>query len=129
MYLCRHAQASPGEPDELRPLTDEGRAQAERLGTDLATVDPAPDVVYSSPLLRARQTADVVARALDVEVKVDERLAPGATLDDVRALASDANRPFATVGHQPDCSEIAHALTGTDPGFRPGAMHALDVVD
>jgi phosphohistidine phosphatase len=129
VYLCRHAQASPGEPDELRPLTDEGRAQAERLGTDLTTVDPAPDVVYSSPLLRARQTAEFVARALDVEVKVDERLAPGATLDDVRALASDANRPFATVGHQPDCSEIAHALTGADPGFRPGAMHALDVVD
>ncbi len=127
VYLCRHAQAAAGTPDERRPLSAEGEEQATRLGARLAALAQPPAVVLTSPLLRARQTAEVVARALGAELRVEPRLAPGATVEQIRALASEADEPFATVGHQPDCSEIARVLIGRDPGFAPGGMHPVDV--
>ena len=83
LFLVRHAEAAPGHPDELRPLTAAGREQARAVGERLATA--APDVVLSSPLLRARETAAAIARATGAELRIDERLAPGATFDDLLA--------------------------------------------
>jgi phosphohistidine phosphatase len=127
VYLCRHAEAAPGEPDELRPLTPAGVEQAHRLGARLAAEQTPPVVVLTSPLLRARQTAQAVAQALGAELRTEPRLAPGATIASLRAIAADTAGPFATVGHQPDCSEIALAATGADPGFAPAAAHALEL--
>lgn len=127
VYLCRHAQAAPGEPDELRPLTPDGEAQAVRLGGWLATAEPAPTDVVSSPLLRARQTAALVARAIGVELRIDARLSPGAGVAEVRAVVEELSGPAAIVGHQPDCSEIALALTGHDPGFPPAGVATIEI--
>jgi phosphohistidine phosphatase len=127
VYLCRHAQAGPGEPDELRALTPTGVEQARRLGELLAAADVTPEVVVASPLVRARQTAALVARALGAELRVDTRLAPGATVDDLRAALEALAGPVATVGHQPDCSEIAVAVTGKDPGFPPAGVATIDL--
>ena len=55
LYLVRHAKAAPGDPDELRSLTPEGREQARLLAERLAA--ERPDAVVTSPLLRARETA------------------------------------------------------------------------
>ena len=57
LVLVRHAEAAPGEPDELRPLTPDGREAARELGEQLAADDVRPDAVLTSPLLRARETA------------------------------------------------------------------------
>src|SRR5580765_427313 len=76
LYLVRHAEAAPGEPDELRRLTPSGRAAARDLGRRLAEEEP-PDAVLASPLLRARETAEEIARAAGVEVEPDDRLSPG----------------------------------------------------
>jgi len=127
VYLCRHAKAAPGDPDALRPLTAEGAEQAQRLGARLAREHPPPAIVVSSPLLRARQTAEAIALATGAEIRADDRLAPGATVDSLRALLDDLEGPVATVGHQPDCSEIAAAVTGRDPGFAPAAVHAIEI--
>lgn len=127
VYLCRHAKAAPGEPDEARPLTPEGVGQAQRLGERLAAESAPPVVVLSSPLLRARQTAEAIARATGAGLHTDPRLAPGATADCLHAFVTEFAAPLATVGHQPDCSEIAVALTGNDPGFAPGAVHAIEI--
>ena len=127
VYLCRHAKAAPGEPDEARPLTSEGAEQAERLGARLATESVPPVVVLSSPLLRARQTAEAIARATGARLHTDPRLAPGATVAGLHALVTEFAAPLAAVGHQPDCSEIAVALTGADPGFAPGSVHAIEI--
>ena len=126
LYLCRHAEAAPGEPDELRELTPDGVEQARALGARLATLSEPPSLVVASPLLRARQTAKEIAAATGAGVRVDPRLGPGTTLDTLRAALADAGAdPVATVGHQPDCSEIAGALTGTDPGFPPAGYAEL----
>jgi phosphohistidine phosphatase len=127
VYLCRHAAAAPGDPDELRPLTAEGADQARQLGRRLAAEARPPAVIVSSPLVRARETAELIAGVTGAELRSDERLAPGATVDSVRALLAELEGPVATVGHQPDCSEIARAATGSDPGFAPAAAHAIEI--
>lgn len=127
VYICRHAKAADGDPDELRELTGKGVEQARTLGARLAALTEPPVLVLTSPLVRARQTADEIARATGAQLAIDDRLAPGATADDLRAALADVTGPVATVGHQPDCSEIAIALTGADPGFSPGAMAELEL--
>ncbi len=127
VYLCRHAKAGPGEPDEARELTGKGRKQARSLGEQLAGVPEPPVLVLTSPLVRARQTAEAIASATGAPLEIERRLAPGATILDLREAVAGRAGPVATVGHQPDCSEIARAVTGTDPGFSPGAMAQLEL--
>src|SRR5205823_10077747 len=85
LYLVRHAESAPGTPEELRTLTAEGREQARRLGERLRADGVAPDAIVTSPLLRARETADALGLGPS---EPDERLAPGATADDVRAAST-----------------------------------------
>jgi phosphohistidine phosphatase len=128
LYLVRHAEAAPGEPDELRPLTQEGREQARALGERLLGEDASPSVILTSPLLRARETGGELARALDVESESDERLAPGASADDVLAAIEGRGDQVVVVGHQPDCGQIAAALTGgPEPRFPAGGLVVLEL--
>ena len=115
VILVRHAKAAPGQPDELRPLTESGRESARLLGGLLAEQDP--DTVVSSPLLRARETAAEIAAAAGLEAAVDERLAPGTTVESLRAAVTGRGELVIAVGHQPDCSEIVLALTGREVAF------------
>ena len=75
LFLVRHAEAAPGEPDELRPLTAAGRAAARALAARLARDDV--ELCSASPLLRARETAGEIARTAQAPLEVDDRLAPG----------------------------------------------------
>jgi phosphohistidine phosphatase len=128
VLLVRHAEAAPGDPDELRPLTPRGREDARTLGERLREEGIEPDLVLSSPLLRARETARELARAVDAEAGPDERLAPGATADDVRAAVAGRGDTVVVVGHQPDCSRITAALTGgPEPPFPPAGMVVLEL--
>jgi phosphohistidine phosphatase len=123
LFLVRHAEAAPGEPDVLRPLTAAGRDTARALATRLAVEQP--EAVLTSPLLRARETAAAIAEASGLEAEADERLAPGATADDVRNAATGRGEVVVAVGHEPDCSEIILALTGREVRFAPGAYHEV----
>jgi phosphohistidine phosphatase len=129
LYLVRHAEAASGDPDEARPLTPEGRRQAARVGDRLAQASPRPAAVLTSPLLRARETAALLAAPLGLEPEPDERLAPGATAADVRAaVAGRGEEPVVVVGHQPDCGRIAVELTGgAEPAFPPGGVAEIDL--
>ena len=128
LYLVRHAEAVPGEPDELRPLTPGGRQQARALGKQMLREDAVPAVVLTSPLLRARETGNELARVFDIESEPDDRLAPGATLEDVREAVEGRGDQVIVVGHQPDCGQIAAALTGgPEPRFPAGGLVVLDL--
>jgi phosphohistidine phosphatase len=123
LYLVRHAEAAPGEPDELRPLTPQGLEQARELGRRMRDELTHPQAILTSPLLRARETGGELSRALNVEAEPDERLAPGATADDVRAALSGRGDPVVVVGHQPDCGQIVAALAGgPEPRFPAGSL-------
>jgi phosphohistidine phosphatase SixA len=125
VIVVRHAKAAPGEPDDLRPLTDQGREAARMLGELLA--EREPDAVVSSPLLRARETALAIAGAAGLEADVDERLAPGADADDLRAAVDGRGETVVTAGHQPDCSEIVLALTGREVEFPTAGFAEIDL--
>ena len=125
LILVRHAHSDPGEPDELRPLSERGREQARALAERLAP--ERPGLVLSSPLLRARETAAAIAKAAGAELRVDERLAPGAAAGDLLAAAEAAGENVVAVGHQPDCSEIALALGAGERDFPPAGFAAIEV--
>ena len=128
LYLVRHAEAAPGEPDELRPLTPQGREQARVLGQRLDADGAHPEAILTSPLLRARETGGELARALQVATEPDDRLAPGATADDLRAAITGRGDEVVVVGHQPDCGRIAAALTGgPEPAFPAGGLFVLEL--
>jgi phosphohistidine phosphatase len=123
LVIVRHAKAAPGSPDELRPLTAEGREQARLLGERLRPL--TPDAVVTSPLLRARQTAAALGLG---EPEIDDRLAPGATAEDVRAAAEERGETVVVVGHQPDCGRAAATLAGgPEPAFPPAAHVVVDL--
>jgi phosphohistidine phosphatase len=126
LVIVRHAEAAPGSPDELRPLTPAGREQARSLGLQLRAEGVEPDAVVSSPLLRARETAAALTGPLGLgEPEVDERLAPGASPADIRDAALGRGGTVVVVGHQPDCGHAVAALAGgPEPAFPP-AGHVL----
>jgi phosphohistidine phosphatase len=128
VYLVRHAEAAPGEPDDLRALTPEGRRAARDLGERLAADGVRPDAVVSSPLLRARETASEIARALGVETETDERLGFGATAAGLRDTVENRGETVVAIGHQPDCGRIAAELgDGVEPPFPPAGMVVLEI--
>jgi len=135
LHLLRHAHAGDPErwsgDDAARPLSDKGRRQAERVGRLLAALDEPPDLFITSPKVRAAQTAELVAVALDhVPIVVDRRLAGGLRLSDVTDVLlapGPAERPC-LVGHDPDFSELLGELTGSPTmQMRKGAIARVDV--
>jgi phosphohistidine phosphatase len=127
VFLVRHAHADPGEPDELRKLSERGKSEARALADRLAEHPTPPRLVVTSPLVRARETADAIASHLGAALRSDERLAPGATASQIREIVAGEDGPLALVGHQPDCSEIAEQLAGRDPGFATGSAFELSL--
>ena len=125
LVLIRHAEAAPGEPDELRALTPEGHEQARRLGDRLRADGIKPDAVLSSPLLRARETAADLGFG---NPEPRDELGPGTTVAEVRATVAGKGETVVVVGHQPDCSEIAAALSGgPEPKFPPAGVQILEL--
>jgi phosphohistidine phosphatase len=125
VVLVRHAEAAPGDPDELRTLTPTGHEQARQLGARLRAEGIEPDAVLTSPLLRACETAAELGLG---EPEPVDALAPGATADDVRAAVSGRGGTVVVVGHQPDCSRITAALRGGgEPPFPPAGVQIVEL--
>jgi phosphohistidine phosphatase len=135
LYLLRHADA--GDPmawrgdDAERPLSAKGKRQARRLGSLLADIGWRPDLILTSPKLRASQTARIVGDAVDVKPDDEERLASTFELGDIGDMLAahpDAKR-VVLVGHDPDFSSIASTLTGAAIELRKGAIARIDLPD
>ena len=135
LYLLRHADA--GDPmawsgdDADRPLSSKGKRQAKRLGSLLAEIGWKPDLILTSPKVRAAQTAKIVGRAIEVEPDAEVRLASPFELSDVSSVlgAHPAARRVVLVGHDPDFSAIASTLTGAAIELRKGAIARIDLQD
>ncbi|HET8586774.1 MAG TPA: histidine phosphatase family protein [Candidatus Limnocylindria bacterium] len=132
LYFLRHGRAEerqPGGRDEDRPLSEEGVAQLRAAAPAWRRLNLRPDVILSSPLPRAAQTAELLADALRTrDPETADRLAPGAEWSDFgRCLADhpDARR-IVFVGHEPDLSRTVTLLTGATVRLRPGGLAAIE---
>ena len=135
LYLLRHADA--GDPmtwagdDAERPLSAKGRRQAKRLGSLLAGIKLRPDIILTSPKLRAADTAKIVGKAVSVKPKKDDRLAVSIELGDLAGLLAGNGeaRRVVLVGHDPDFSTLASSLTGAAIELKKGAIARIDLGD
>jgi phosphohistidine phosphatase len=133
IHLLRHAHAGDASEwagdDDLRPLTAKGRGQSQRLGAFLLERGVRPDVIVSSPKTRARQTAEIVASALDMSVRLDQRLADGFGKQELWALLDElgAREPM-LVGHDPDFSHLLeYLIDAAGVSMKKGALAAIDL--
>lgn len=137
LFLIRHGVAEErGDawPDDAkRPLTEEGMERLQRSARGLARLDVWIDVMLTSPLVRARQTAEIVASAFDPRpsIAIVESLAPGASYASLAADLEKHGRKtrIALVGHEPGIGELAARLIGSRHSFefKKGAVCRIDV--
>ena len=139
LFLVRHAIAAErGDkwPDDTkRPLTHQGAARMSTAAEGLSAMGVKPDVVITSPFVRAEQTADILVKCLGGEGRLvtAPALAPGgspaAVAEAVGALAKGRN--IAIVGHEPGLGELAAWLLGARQPlpFRKGGVCRIDVAD
>jgi phosphohistidine phosphatase len=133
LYFLRHGQAEPAGhgDDAARRLTVEGETVLKAAATLWRRLNLRPDVVLTSPLARARRTAEIVCEELRLPSgpTADDRLRPGAGWSDLaQAMAGhgDARRVM-FVGHEPDLSAAAAHLTGAASiRLRTGGMACLE---
>jgi phosphohistidine phosphatase len=123
LTFLRHAEAEPAAADFGRNLTTKGLEQAEKVGRFCVRAGLVPDVILSSPVVRAEQTARIVAGRLgDAECLVEPWLACGMTPEAcLGSLAGFAKFDHVMlVGHEPDFGEAIAACLGLPD---PGALH------
>ncbi len=123
VYLIRHAAAvaeGPGLPDSYRYLSAEGRTTCRQVGRLLREAGVQFDHVVTSPLVRAVQTGELIADAVDYLGVVESSAAftPGAHPGIACQELLQRGRSVALVSHAPTISQIAAALVG-QPGFAP----------
>ena len=132
LHLIRHASAeAAGEGgDAARRLSDRGRREALEAGRALRELGDPIGAILTSPLARARETAEQIAAAFNppLPVEVRETLACGASpqalLETARAYPAGE---VVLVGHMPDLGVLVAALTGESMSFRPSSICCLDL--
>jgi phosphohistidine phosphatase len=126
LWLLRHGEAEPhgAAVDEARRLTERGTEQARAAGRALASLELTFQYVFTSPKVRAAETARLACEALDLEPVVHQPLRSGFDLDDAVALlhAAGADHRVLVVGHEPDLSRTVHDLTGARIALRKGGI-------
>jgi phosphohistidine phosphatase len=138
IYFLRHGDAGSRESwkgsDASRPLSDEGAARMEREASTMALLRLPVGVILTSPLVRARQTAEIVARALTLEhvLADDDRLAPGFGIEELGSIMREhhAAAGVMVVGHEPDFSTvIAACIGGGRVDCKKGGLARVDFLD
>ena len=135
LYFVRHTSAADNAPsDAQRPLTRQGQEEARLVGAALAGLSVQPERVFSSPLLRARQTAAIIARELKFAGPTEaiEELNNGeSTPFLLRALPAVSE--IILVGHMPSLAEHVATMIGTPPfpglTFGKGSVACVELRD
>ena len=116
LFFLRHASADwPdwNKPDDERPLTKRGKKESRQVAKFLERRKVSIDLIITSPLPRAAQTAKIVARTLEAKLCEDEKLEPGFNAAQLRTLLKKHDhRDLMIAGHEPDFSEVVRTVTG-----------------
>ena len=133
LYIVRHgiAEKPTGfSPDKDRSLTNEGKEIITKLASALFIKGVKPDIIISSPYLRAKQTADLLANGLHytLNVETDKRLMPNATMAALQEILLENSNlsSLMIVSHEPAVSEFSTTLCAKNAdrvyGFSPASI-------
>src|SRR6266704_4807583 len=131
LYFLRHGEA--GWPDwkksdDARPLTDFGKKEVRDVAKFLTPLKVQPDLIVTSPLPRAVQTAEIAADYLKPKLRKDELLAPGFGMSELRTiLKRHRSKALMLVGHEPDFTNVISGLTGASLKLSKAGVALLDV--
>ena len=126
LYLMRHAIAADPDgntADNLRPLTEKGRTKLGKIAQAMVRLDFQFDLILTSPYLRARQTADLVAKILEIKptcLVESENLTPMGFGDKLVAeiMAREPVENLLVVGHEPTICQMIGMLVAGDASLR-----------
>jgi phosphohistidine phosphatase len=129
LWLLRHGEAEPHDarPDAERRLTDRGREQSRIAGCALAALKVHVHLCFTSPKIRARDTAVLACEALGAEPIEHAALFAGFDVHDALELlaAAGPDQRVLVVGHEPDFSQVVYDLTGARIDFKKGGIAAV----
>jgi phosphohistidine phosphatase len=131
LYFLRHGAADwPDwkQPDDERPLTKAGRKEVHEVGKFLAALKVQPDLILTSQLPRAAQTADIAGEHLKTRSREEKLLAPGFRIEDLtRLLRKYPEQVLMMVGHEPDFTLVIAALTGGSVKLSKAGVALVDL--
>ncbi len=140
LYLVRHGIATDKvggaiTSDAKRPLTDEGKAETRQVAGGLKRLGVSPDVIFTSPLVRAQQTAEILLDVLGAAhgLKLTDALAPAGTASDVFKAIKEFERAGSIflVGHEPDMGRLAATILWAGPEvdiqFKKAGICCIDI--
>jgi phosphohistidine phosphatase len=137
LYILRHGIAvqrgTPGYPNDDRPLTEEGVEKMKAGAKGIARIVDGFNVIISSPLVRALDTAKITAKAIGYndEIVITELLIPGASMKSLfKFIQSYGKEKILIVGHEPQLGSIASKLIGSVDSvimFKKGGLCRINV--
>jgi phosphohistidine phosphatase len=131
LWLLRHGEAVPhdSKPDDERELTPRGRGQSETAGRALAKLGVEFAACYTSPKVRALETAQLACRALNIEPAIAQSLGGRFDRDDALELlrAHGPEDRVLVVGHEPNFSQVVLDFMGGRVDFKKGGVAAIRV--
>jgi phosphohistidine phosphatase len=131
LYFLRHGEADWPDwkkSDDERPLTKRGKKQMRDAAKFLDCLKVRPDLIVTSPLPRAAQTAEIAADYLKAKLRKDELLAPGFGPSKLRTvLKRHRAKVLMLVGHEPDFTQVISELTGASLKLSKAGVALLDV--
>jgi phosphohistidine phosphatase len=116
IYLVRHGEALPEEKDPKRPLSEKGRAEVSATAEALRNEGAKIDEIWHSTKLRAKQTAEIIARVLDIKNVIEkEGLKPNDPVSPIAEQLRQSGRTILIAGHLPFLSKLTSFLkTGSE---------------
>lgn len=131
LYFLRHGEADwPNwdRPDDERPLTERGKKEMRKVAKFLFELDIPLDDILSSPLPRARQTADIIAERFKLHVRDQETLSGGFDMSGLKELVQKYPVDnLMVVGHEPSFTEVICGLTGADCKLSKGGVALVEL--
>lgn len=131
LYFLRHGEADWPEwkkSDDERPLTKRGKREMRDVAKFLDRLKVRPDLIVTSPLPRAAQTAEIAADYLKAKLRKDELLAPGFGASKLpTVLKRHGARVLMLVGHEPDFTQVISELTGASLKLSKGGVALVDL--
>lgn len=132
LYFVRHGEAEDLAPtDHSRELTERGKERVAKSAQVLKRLGITPEAIYSSPRIRAQQTAEIIAEALGLDVTITEEVNFGFNVSYIKPLTKKFNSSDEVmfVGHNPDMSQIVHKMAGASVSMKKGGLARIDVVN